>query len=1053
MDFSELDTNMARSGAGIISRIRLENFMCHSCLQIDLGDRVNFITGQNGSGKSAILTALCVAFGCRAKGTQRAKTLKDFIKTGCSYAAIFVQIKNEGEDAFMPDTYGSMIIVERRITESSSSIALKDHQGRKVAQRSKELEELVEYFNIDVENPCVIMSQDKSREFLHSGNDKDKFKFFFKATLLQQVSELLEGIRGHLNASIAVLTELESSISPIVEELKELREKIKNMEHVEEIAQDVQNLKRKLAWSWVYDVDRQIDEHNIKFEKLKDRVPTCQARIDQLSDRVNELKILLSDKMAKIRSLMEKTSEVRRMKEELQNNLLLAKTERADRQAEYSRIDSLMLKMRKRVRYLEQQIHDTQEQRMNDTQNEEAEIQERTQKLQDEINMVHLNVSRLQEEEKVLVDRLLMAKDAIKEMLKEVQDNERKYHSLCSQLQTLEQQQTNKVTAFGGQKVLGLLRGIERYRRKFKCPPIGPIGAHVSLINSDIWALAVECAIGRLLDAFIVTDHKDLLVLRTCAREANYHNLQIIIYDFSRPRLSIPSHLLPLTSHPTTISVLHTENSTIWNVLVDLGSAERQVLVPNYEIGKNVAFEQRIQNLKDVYTSDGFRMFFRGSVQTTLPPNRRIRNGRLCSSIDNQIHDLEKETHFSQEVIKAVKERKRNADTASQELEKEVQNVKRRRISEERTLMSKQLALKDMNSSRSIEPTPDTTTAVELQQEIMQVQDDIQAKGLLLEKVRLRMIMAEEKANELKRSFETLCDSAKGEIDTIEAAEREILLAEQEVNSAEAEKTHYEGVMQNKVLLDIKEAEVYLNNLQRTRQENFKKASIICPECVVEALGGCSGSTPEQLSAKLIRLNQRLLQESRRYTESIDDLRERHDKKERKITKKQLIYAAFREKLNACERALELRWKKFDRNANLLKRELTWKFNRHLLKKGISGKIMVDYDKKLLSVEVKMPQDASGNNVRDTRGLSGGERSFSTLCFALALHDMAEAPFRAMDEFDVFMDAVSRKISLDALVEFAVNQGSQWIFITPHDIGMVKGGDCVRKQQMPAPGS
>jgi len=33
-------------------------------------------------GKSAILTALCVAFGCRAKGTQRASSLKDFIKTG-----------------------------------------------------------------------------------------------------------------------------------------------------------------------------------------------------------------------------------------------------------------------------------------------------------------------------------------------------------------------------------------------------------------------------------------------------------------------------------------------------------------------------------------------------------------------------------------------------------------------------------------------------------------------------------------------------------------------------------------------------------------------------------------------------------------------------------------------------------------------------------------------------------------------------------------------------------------------------------------------------------
>jgi chromosome segregation ATPase len=38
-------------------------------------------------GKSAILTALCVAFGCRAKGTQRASTLKDFIKTGCRFAS------------------------------------------------------------------------------------------------------------------------------------------------------------------------------------------------------------------------------------------------------------------------------------------------------------------------------------------------------------------------------------------------------------------------------------------------------------------------------------------------------------------------------------------------------------------------------------------------------------------------------------------------------------------------------------------------------------------------------------------------------------------------------------------------------------------------------------------------------------------------------------------------------------------------------------------------------------------------------------------------------
>ncbi|XP_073316439.1 structural maintenance of chromosomes protein 6B-like [Primulina huaijiensis] len=81
-----------------------------------------------------------------------------------------------------------------------------------------------------------------------------------------------------------------------------------------------------------------------------------------------------------------------------------------------------------------------------------------------------------------------------------------------------------------------------------------------------------------------------------------------------------------------------------------------------------------------------------------------------------------------------------------------------------------------------------------------------------------------------------------------------------------------------------------------------------------------------------------------------------------------------------------------------------------------------------------MPQDASTSSVNDTRGLAGGERSFLTLCFALALPEMTESPFRVMDEFNVFMDAVSRKISLDVIVDFAFAQGSQWMFITPHDI-------------------
>lgn len=44
--------------AGVIETVTLTDFMCHEHLSIDLGPNMNFIIGHNGSGKSAILTAI-----------------------------------------------------------------------------------------------------------------------------------------------------------------------------------------------------------------------------------------------------------------------------------------------------------------------------------------------------------------------------------------------------------------------------------------------------------------------------------------------------------------------------------------------------------------------------------------------------------------------------------------------------------------------------------------------------------------------------------------------------------------------------------------------------------------------------------------------------------------------------------------------------------------------------------------------------------------------------------------------------------------------------------
>lgn len=88
--------------AGAFVRVTMHNFMCHANAKVDLGPRINYITGENGSGKSAILTALAVALGAKMKsiGRSSTKSAKGMIKTGSSYARVVVVISNDGEDAF-----------------------------------------------------------------------------------------------------------------------------------------------------------------------------------------------------------------------------------------------------------------------------------------------------------------------------------------------------------------------------------------------------------------------------------------------------------------------------------------------------------------------------------------------------------------------------------------------------------------------------------------------------------------------------------------------------------------------------------------------------------------------------------------------------------------------------------------------------------------------------------------------------------------------------------------------------------------------------------------
>jgi chromosome segregation ATPase len=176
--------------SGTIKKVYAENFMCHRKLTIDLIANVNFITGQNGSGKSAILAALQVCLGAGSKVTHRGKNMASFIREGFEGSAIVkVTITNAGEDGYQRDVYGDEIIVERTISRNgTSSYKIMDKEGKIKAKTKTELTLILDHHNIQVENPCAVMDQENAKQFL-KGSAKDKFAFFLKATDLKKFQD------------------------------------------------------------------------------------------------------------------------------------------------------------------------------------------------------------------------------------------------------------------------------------------------------------------------------------------------------------------------------------------------------------------------------------------------------------------------------------------------------------------------------------------------------------------------------------------------------------------------------------------------------------------------------------------------------------------------------------------------------------------------------------------------------------------------------------------------------------------------------------------------
>lgn len=514
-DLSLSQSQTSKLSIGTIESVQLKNFMCHSKLDFSFADHTNFIIGKNGSGKSAILTSLIIGLGGKANTASRGTNVKNLVETGKRFAEVTVRLKNVGRDAYKPEEYGDSIIIQRRLSvDGASTYRLRSERGAVVSTKREELLHILDQFNIQINNPVMILNQETSRNFLQSKSAKDKYLFFMKATQLEKLKQDYCRIEEERSLTAIEVTRKEKLLPGVEKEVKRLERHWRVLQSLEGQRQKIERLKGELLWARVMEEEESMKGTEAALQKEVRMVEKVKAKISDLQTRMQLHMDLQTGLQAELNEAMNRYEEAQPSVTAEKKQYVAIREKLRDCEKTISRVDREIREKKKESQVLQDRIQELRSMDQSFYANEkakrEAEIHEMEQKRSD-------LASRLRTSEHHY-EQLKGAESECSAQLHHLRNEQLELKEQRTQIsntiQNLQASKKNHLQKFG-RHIPQLARELQEAVRRgsFRKPPKGPLGALLQL-KDERWALATESCLRGLPYSYLVDNDQDAKVLR-----------------------------------------------------------------------------------------------------------------------------------------------------------------------------------------------------------------------------------------------------------------------------------------------------------------------------------------------------------------------------------------------------------------------------------------------------------------------------------------------------------------------------------------------------------
>lgn len=135
-----------------------------------------------------------------------------------------------------------------------------------ISNERAEIENILKYFSVYVDNPCCVLTQEEAKRFLQ-GEETEKYDFFLKASGLYRAKEELKIIKDLLEKTMDNKEKCEQTLNLKKEDTNKMFQELNVIKDFEEEQKKVALIEAKTYWIKVYSHEKNWKELQVEFEE------------------------------------------------------------------------------------------------------------------------------------------------------------------------------------------------------------------------------------------------------------------------------------------------------------------------------------------------------------------------------------------------------------------------------------------------------------------------------------------------------------------------------------------------------------------------------------------------------------------------------------------------------------------------------------------------------------------------------------------------------------------------------------------------------------------